>query len=168
MFVASVIAFSIGDTVEGIALAIAAVPEGLPIVATITLAIGMNKMVKNNVLVRRLSAVETLGPTTTICSDKTGTITENQMTLSEIYLFGNKIKITGTGYKPKGNFFMEDNEKIPPDLRDNISLFLKSASLCSNAVINYDKKNDIWKALGDPTEGALVSTPLLKLLRKEE
>ncbi len=141
----------------GIALAIAAVPEGLPIVATITLAIGMKKMVRNNALVRRLPAVETLGSTTIICTDKTGTITENQMTLSQIYLSGQEINVTGTGYKPEGEFRLKNGEEINSELGAALNLFLKTGTLCSNAVVNEDEEESIWKVVGDPTEGALVT-----------
>lgn len=140
----------------GIALAIAAVPEGLPIIATITLAIGMSKMVKNNALVRKLQAVETLGSTTTICTDKTGTITENQMTLKNIYLSEKNVKISGSGYQVEGKFFIND-DKIDVAEDQDISLFLKVGTLCSNAVIQKDENKDIWEVLGSPTEGALVT-----------
>ena len=143
----------------GIALAIAAVPEGLPIVSTITLAIGMNKMVKNNALVRRLPAVETLGSTTTICTDKTGTITENQMTLSEVYLSDNEIEVTGTGYKPVGEFKDKNDEVVDEKSKDNLDLFLKAGTLCSNAVVNKNKEGN-WQVVGDPTEGALVTAAM--------
>ena len=140
----------------GIALAIASVPEGLPIVATITLAIGMNKMVDKNALVRRLSAVETLGSTTTICTDKTGTITENQMTLRQIILPDAEINVTGTGYEPQGEFEVADGSQLTTAEQENLDLFLQSAALCSNAAINQDETG-AWKVVGDPTEGALVT-----------
>ncbi|MFW6269130.1 MAG: cation-translocating P-type ATPase [Bacillota bacterium] len=114
-------------------------------------------MVKNNALVRRLPAVETLGSTTTICTDKTGTITENQMTLSQIYLSGEDIEVTGTGYEPEGEFNLKNNKNIDSELYNNLKLFLKTGTLCSNAVINEDKEKSIWKVVGDPTEGALVT-----------
>ncbi|MGM0436954.1 MAG: cation-translocating P-type ATPase [Bacillota bacterium] len=150
----------------GIALAIAAVPEGLPIVATITLAVGMKKMVKNNALVRRLPAVETLGSTTIICTDKTGTITENQMTLRNIYLSNKDIKISGRGYKPEGEFSLEKGGDISSNLQEDLSLFLKAASLCSNATLTKEKDN--WKIIGDPTEGALVTAAKKNGFDKEE
>ncbi|MBM7556355.1 Ca2+-transporting ATPase [Halanaerobacter jeridensis] len=140
----------------GIALAIASVPEGLPIVATITLAIGMNKMVDKNALVRRLSAVETLGSTTTICTDKTGTITENQMTLRQIILPDAEINVTGTGYEPQGEFEDADGSQLTATEKKNLDLFLQSGALCSNAAINQDETG-AWKVVGDPTEGALVT-----------
>ena len=150
----------------GIALAIAAVPEGLPIVATITLAVGMKKMVENNALVRRLPAVETLGSTTIICTDKTGTITENQMTLRNIHLGKKDIKISGRGYKPEGKFSLENGKEVPSELEKDLSLFLKAASLCSNATLTKDEGN--WKTIGDPTEGALVTAARKKGFNKEE
>jgi Ca2+-transporting ATPase len=138
----------------GIALAIAAVPEGLPAVATITLAIGMRIMAKHNALVKSLPAVETLGSTTVICTDKTGTLTENQMTVNQIYINDKNIEVTGTGYKPEGKFKV-NNEVIDVNNNEELQLFLRAATLSSNAAIN--KEDNLWKVVGDPTEGALVT-----------
>ncbi|MGM0420376.1 MAG: cation-translocating P-type ATPase [Bacillota bacterium] len=137
----------------GIALAIAAVPEGLPIIATVTLAIGMNKMVKNNALTRELLAVETLGSVTTICTDKTGTITANQMTLQKLYLNDKEINISGVGYKPEGEFYRQ-GEKIDPTESD-IKRALQAAALCTSAELH--KEGEEWKVVGEPTEGALLT-----------
>ncbi|ERJ11396.1 cation-translocating P-type ATPase [Haloplasma contractile] len=136
------------------ALAIAAVPEGLPVAATITLAIGMNRMVKKKALVKNLPAVETLGSATVFCTDKTGTLTENEMTLQRISIDNRDINITGTGYKPEGEF-RENEEKINPNQDDAVSLLLKTGILCSDAVLK-EKADDEWEMIGDPTEGALV------------
>ena len=93
----------------GVSLAVAAVPEALPAVVTISLAIGVNRMVKRHALIRKLPAVETLGCTTIICSDKTGTMTQDQMTLKKIYVSGRLINVTGSGYEPKGDFYLNEN-----------------------------------------------------------
>lgn len=149
-----------------IALAIAAVPEGLPAVATITLAIGMKRMAKKNALVKSLPAVETLGSTTVICTDKTGTLTENQMTVQEIFVSGRDISITGTGYAPEGKF-QEKGSEFSASQDDELTLFLKAGSLCSNAVLTHDKKNG-WDMIGDPTEGALVTAAKKAGMDKEK
>jgi Ca2+-transporting ATPase len=141
----------------GIALAIAAVPEGLPAVATITLAIGMKRMVRRNALVKSLPAVETLGSTTVICTDKTGTITENQMTALSISLPGKSYSITGTGYKPEGEFRLDERIVQPGDDPDLMEL-LTGSLLCSNAVIS--EEGDDYSLIGDPTEGALVAAAM--------
>jgi len=139
-----------------IALAIAAVPEGLPAVATITLAIGMTRMARHNAIIRRLPAVETLGSTTVICTDKTGTLTENQMTLEEIWLGTSPIKVTGTGYQPEGEFIPESHA----DKMNDLDWFLKTAALASNAAVNSQEGR--WDVVGDPTEGALVVAAMKK------
>ncbi|MDZ7672527.1 MAG: cation-translocating P-type ATPase [Halanaerobiales bacterium] len=149
----------------GIALAIAAVPEGLPAVATITLAIGMRVMARHNALVKSLPAVETLGSTTVICTDKTGTLTENQMTVNEIYLYDRDIEVTGTGYKPEG-IFKENDKEIDLKNDDLLNLFLKAGTLSSNASIN--NKDDLWEVVGDPTEGALVAAAMKANISKKE
>ncbi len=110
-----------------ISLAIAAVPEGLPAVVTISLALGMREMIKRHALIRKLSSVETLGSATVICSDKTGTLTQNEMTVTRLWVDGQFIDVTGTGYAPKGEFQV-DGEKITisryPGCTDNVVAWL--------------------------------------------
>jgi len=130
-----------------VALAVAAVPEGLPAVVTVTLARGMRKMVEKHAIVRRLTAVETLGSTTVICSDKTGTLTRNEMTVRKIYVGGDQASVTGRGYEPKGDFSLDKNRK---DLR----LLLEISSLCNNSSLT--KTGGSWTIVGDPTEASLV------------
>jgi len=137
-----------------IALAIAAVPEGLPAAATITLALGMNRMAKKNVLMRNLPSVETLGSATVFCTDKTGTLTENEMTLQKIVLDNREIDLSGTGYQPEGDF-SENQEALDPVQDPAITLLLKTGLLCSDAALNQ-KEDGQWEVIGDPTEGAIV------------
>jgi len=128
-----------------IALAVAAIPEGLPAVVTIGLAIGVQKMVKRNALMRKLPSVETLGACTVICSDKTGTLTHNQMTVTRIYANDEVIKVTGSGYAPEGKFSKPAK---------NFQMLLMAGVLNNNAHIK--KEEDEWKVIGDPTEAALI------------
>ena len=137
----------------GISLAIAAVPEGLPAVATMTLAIGMRRMARMRALVRRLSAVETLGSTTVICTDKTGTLTKNEMTVQRIILHQRDIRVTGTGYGATGEF-REGDKPIDIGGDDRLSLALRIGLLCNDAKI--ERKGDEETVLGDPTEAALL------------
>ena len=130
-----------------VSLAVAAVPEGVAIVATVILAIGVQKMVKSNVIVKRLRAVETLGSTTVICSDKTGTLTQNKMTVVNVFDADNTYEVTGTGYSAAGGVVANDHP-----LSKNISLMSEIAVLCNDAI--YDKSKS--KVIGDPTEAAML------------
>ena len=133
-----------------VALAVAAVPEGLPAVVTVTLARGMRKMTHRNAIVRRLTAVETLGCTSIICSDKTGTLTRDEMTVRKIYANNKIIKVGGEGYKPEGEFSHEGKSFDPGELES----LLKICVLCNNA--SLENVNGEWKIIGDPTEGSLL------------
>jgi len=141
----------------GISLAVAAVPEGLPAVVTVVLALGVQRMIKKHVIVRRLPAVETLGATTVICSDKTGTLTQNQMTVRKLVLPEKNIEVEGEGYQPVGKFYQTEQE-IQPQTDPDLSLLLRGAVLCNNAELQKNNDNEQWEIIGDPTEGALVVT----------
>ena len=129
-----------------VSLAVAAIPEGLPAVVTISLAIGVQRMVKRNVLIRKLSAVETLGSTTVICTDKTGTLTRNQMTVQKIHYAGRDISLSGKGYDIEGQFTSENQSVDPKDLRKIIEV----------GVVCNDASRDEDQFFGDPTEIALL------------
>ena len=137
----------------GIALAVAVVPEALPAVVTVSLAIGVQRMVKRNALVRRLPAVETLGSTSVICSDKTGTLTKDEMTVRQIYVAGRTFDVSGAGYEPKGSFSVDGNEVDPPEPMREL---LKAGVLASDAHLVRDEETNRWHIQGDPTEGALI------------
>jgi len=149
-----------------ISLAVAAIPEGLPAVVTIALAIGVQRMVRRNALVRKLPAVETLGSTNVICSDKTGTLTQNEMTVRRIWCGGRTYEITGAGYDPKGQIRLggasDDLSELPEDLKQT----LRTGVLCNAASLSYE--DDVWKVIGDPTEGALLSAAAKAGLSKED
>jgi cation-transporting ATPase F len=137
-----------------VALAVSAIPEGLPAVVTITLAIGVSRMARRHAIVRKLPAVETLGGATVICSDKTGTLTENQMTVQAIYAGDRHYGVTGGGYSPEGEILIDEK---PVDLNQSPVLMecLKAGLLCNDS--HLEETDGQWKVIGDPTEGALIA-----------
>ncbi len=152
----------------GIALAVAVVPEALPAVVTISLAIGVQKMVKRNALIRRLPAVETLGSTSVICSDKTGTLTKDEMTVRKIFAAGQLFKVSGAGYSPVGEFSLNGSGSIAPTT--GLQKLLTAATLASDTHLVGDVENksgNEWSIKGDPTEGALVVAAAKAGLQKE-
>nr|MBI4156600.1 calcium-translocating P-type ATPase, SERCA-type [Candidatus Woesearchaeota archaeon] len=162
----SLIVFLVGVLREGkaaemlvtaISLAVAAIPEGLPAVVTISLAFGVKKMIKKNVLVRNLPSVETIGSTDVICVDKTGTLTKNQMTVKKIYANDKVIDVSGSGYITKGDFFCE-NKKIDPK---ELELLLTIGTLCNDTQVNQE-------IVGDPTEAALIVSCEKAGLKKDD
>ncbi len=141
-----------------VSLAIAAVPEGLPAVVTISLALGMREMVKRHALIRRLASVETLGSTTVICSDKTGTLTQNEMTVTHLWVDGKVFQISGQGYTPRGDFLLDDKPITPWDYPATTTA-LWIAALNNDATLEASGASDMqqtFRLVGDPTEGALV------------
>ena len=137
-----------------VSLAVAAIPEGLPAIVTIALALGVQRMVKRHVLIRKLPSVETLGCATVICSDKTGTLTQNEMTVRNVFANNKTFDVSGTGYSPEGKFSVNGMPFTETDQRI-LKFTLGIGTLCNNA---YLKKDDnTWKIIGDPTEGAILS-----------
>ena len=137
----------------GVALAVAVVPEALPAVVTISLAMGVKRMVKRNALVRRLPAVETLGTTSVICTDKTGTLTRDEMTVRKVFTAGQILDVSGSGYEPRGEFLQDGMPIAPPE---SLLLLLRAAALACDARIEYDEGSAHWRVKGDPTEGAII------------
>ncbi len=135
----------------GVSLAVAAVPEALPAVVTGALAIGVYRMARRNCIVRRLPATETLGSTTVICSDKTGTLTKGEMTVRNVYAYGNLFEVTGVGYEPRGDF----KPVLTESDDDPVRFACLCGALCNDAKLT--KEASSWKIVGDPTEGALVA-----------
>ena len=136
-----------------VALAVGAIPEGLPAAVTITLAVGVARMARRRAIIRKLPAVETLGSTTVICSDKTGTLTENAMTVQQIYAGGEFYGVTGTGYDPTGTI-QQDDQPVSPDERPALLACLRAGLLCNDAVLV--RKDGRTRVEGDPTEAALI------------
>jgi Ca2+-transporting ATPase len=169
-----------------IALAVAAIPEGLPVIATLALAAGIRRMVRSKALVRRLAAVETLGCTTVICTDKTGTLTENKMMVTDIVLDGLDLKISGHGYEPIGELTSNGQVCKIDELTTRVNDFLIAIAACNDAKLEHktsntssptsisessdtskDQPEELWLVHGDPTEGALI-TAAMKLGLKHE
>lgn len=148
-----------------VSLAVAAIPEGLPAVVTIALALGVQRMVKRHALIRKLSSVETLGSATVICSDKTGTLTKNEMTVQAVFTGGTLFEVTGVGYEPKGEFKI-DGKPIDPRSYPLLEKSLTAAVLCNSAQLTYERGN--YRIIGDPTEGALLTCAGKLGLTKEE
>ncbi|BAO81835.1 cation transport ATPase [Serpentinimonas raichei] len=156
------LSFAVGTLVHGqsavemflaaVALAVAMIPEGLVVVLTITLAIGVSRMAKRNAIIRHLPAVETLGSTTVICSDKTGTLTRNEMTVQRLWAAGLGAEVSGVGYEPQGALSQAGQAlaELPPALEE----LLRTGLLCNDAVLREDGGS--WRIEGDPTEGALL------------
>ena len=137
----------------GVSLAVAAVPEALPAVVVISLSIGVQKMVKRHALVRRLAAVETLGCVTVICSDKTGTLTQDEMTVRQLHVAGGLITVSGVGYQPEGQF-SSDGKPIDVSINESLRMLMRIGTLCNDT--RLVRENGNWDVKGDPTEGALV------------
>jgi len=144
----------VNSFMTAVSLAVSAIPEGLPAVLIITLSLGARKMARSNAIIRRLNSVETLGTTTVICSDKTGTITKNEMTVREIETPNHSIHVSGEGYTPEGKF-EENGEKIRAQDIPELDMILKTGLLCNDARLQRDEDMGSYM-IGDPTEGALL------------
>lgn len=154
-----------------LSMAVAVVPEGLPAVITVTLALGTQRMVRRNALIRKLPAVETLGSVTTICSDKTGTLTQNKMVVQALHTPTSSLSITGEGYSPEGHFYEmgminQPSQMILPQQQPELLALMLACVLCNDAILQ--KEGGEWAILGDPTEGALLSVAGKAGFRKHE
>ncbi len=143
---------------EAVSLAVAAIPEGLPAITTITLALGTQRMAKHGAIVRKLPAVETLGAATVICSDKTGTLTQNRMMVREVWADFIKYQVEGEGYSPEGHIKVDGGAEVDPkSMPDPLDHLLKTAVYSNGAELRRDPKTNAWSVVGDPTEGALLT-----------
>lgn len=154
-----------------VSLTVSAVPEALPTVTTLALAIGAIEIARRNAVVRKLPIIETLGSIDVICSDKTGTLTKNEMTVRRVLFYNRVIEVEGTGYNPRGNF-LEDEKKIDPLGDEDLIFLLRTAFLCNSASLIFSEESKRWEIIGDPTEGALLvlaeKAGLPRILEKHE
>ena len=153
--------FSLVDSfILALGMIVAFVPEGLLPTVSLSLAMGVQRMAKRHALVKKLSAVETLGCTTVICTDKTGTLTENEMTVADLWLAGRRLKVTGVGYEPKG-YILEDGRTVTVPVAGNLRQLLVAGALCNTArLLPPNHGSTRWTVLGDPTEAALLVAAL--------
>ena len=150
-----------------VAAAVSAIPEGLPTVVTVVLAVGMHIMARRNAIIRKLVAVETLGSATVICSDKTGTLTRNEMTVQRLYVDGQTIEVTGEGYIPQGEF-RRDGQTIDLQNEPSINLMLRIGTLCNDSFLTRRDNDECCDIYGDPTEGALLVAATKAGMNKEK
>jgi magnesium-transporting ATPase (P-type) len=150
-----------------VGLAVAAIPEGLPAIITIVLAIGTRTMASNGAIIRRLPAVETLGSVTVICADKTGTLTRNEMTAVRVMLPEGDLTCSGAGYAPEGGF-ADELGAVEPSQHSGLQQLAAAGLLCNDAVLHHHHSDDSWSVVGDPTEGALVTLALKAGLDRHE
>ena len=148
-----------------VSLAVAAIPEGLPAVVTVALALGVQRMIRRNVLIRKLPSVETLGCATVICSDKTGTLTKNEMTVRSIFTMTGMYEVTGTGYEPRGEI-LRDGAPVDPKTNADLTACLRAGALCNGAELV--ESEGAFKILGDPTEGAILTAAAKAGWRKDK
>jgi magnesium-transporting ATPase (P-type) len=139
----------------GVSLAVAAVPEGLPAVLSVVLALGVQRMARERAIVKKLSSVETLGSASVVCSDKTGTLTKDEMTIVKVITASGEVDVTGTGYRPVGELQVNGHALDDPVLLDEVRFVLGGGSLANDAVLRYDG-DDAWSIRGDPTEAAFL------------
>ncbi|MEB3181954.1 MAG: cation-translocating P-type ATPase [Nostocaceae cyanobacterium] len=149
-----------------LSMAVAVVPEGLPAVITVTLALGTQRMVRRNALIRKLPAVETLGSVTTICSDKTGTLTQNKMVVQSVYTSNQELRVSGEGYIPQGDFQLASGKTIDAQDYPELQALLIACAVCNDSVLQQEGGQ--WVILGDPTEGALVTLAAKAGIEKDQ
>ena len=146
----------IGAVLFALGVMVACVPEGLPATLSVALAVGVQRMARQNALIKKLSAVETLGSTNVICTDKTGTLTKAEMTVKEMFVDMVKIEVSGAGYEPVGDFCIDEAPIPKPEAARKLGDFLRAITFCNNSKVLQPQDGKGWRVLGDPTEGCLL------------